>query len=378
MKQERDKSATNELNTLAADVVRLSRLLTREREGLPAAYLRDEGLRKAYRSYFLPANLFKVHRPLQDLSLHPQNLFSRKTLRVLDIGAGPGTASLGMLDFFSQRKQRPALEFTIVDQVMENLREAEELFGMHRSKRSCEASLKTVHADIAGMERTVQGYFDVVLFSNVLNELFACDEARIGKRVTLLQRILGRFLADSGSCIIIEPALRETSRDLLQVRDSIAEPGLHVYSPCLGKGKCPALVNPRDWCHEDIPWEPPALVQEIDKLIGLRKDSLKFSYLVLRKDVLSLADVCGPHVFRVVSEPLVSKGKIEFYLCRAGERKLVTRLDKDAAPGNHVFENMKRGFVVRFEKLMDEEKRFKVGKDTTAALGMPAGKDDGR
>ena len=363
-----DTITKNGLHFLAADVVRLSRLLTRERDGLPAAYLKDEGLRKAYRAYFLPANLSKIHRPLRDLGLHPQNLFSRKKLRVLDIGAGPGTASLGMLDFFSGQEHGPALEFLIVDQVMENLQEAEELFRVRRSTHSREASMRTIHADIAGMERTVQGHFDVVILSNVLNEVFAHDEARTLKRVTLLQRILEKFLADNGSCIIIEPALRETSRELLLVRDGMLDLGLHVYSPCFGRGKCPALVNPKDWCHEDIPWGPPALVQEIDKLIGLRKDSLKFTYLVLRKDGLSLADVCGPDAFRVVSEPLVSKGKVEFYLCRAGERKLVIRQDKDATPGNRVLTDMKRGAVVRFEKLMDEGKRFKVGKDTTVLL----------
>jgi ribosomal protein RSM22 (predicted rRNA methylase) len=182
--------------------------------------------------------------------------------------------------------------------------------------------------------------------------------------VDILKTILKRHLADDGSCIIIEPALRETSREMLEVRDNMLEQGLHVYSPCLTNGPCPALVNPKDWCHEELPWEPPLLVKEIDRLTGLRKDALKFSYLVLRKDNLSLSDVRGPNVFRVVSEPLVSKGKIEFYLCGAGERKLVTRLDKDKTTRNQAFGNLQRGDLVGFEKLIDERKRLKIGKET--------------
>ena len=116
------------------------------------------------------------------------------------------------------------------------------------------------------------------------------------------------------------------------------------------------------------PGDPPTLVKEIDKLTGLRKDSLKFSYLVIRKDRFSLSDVCGPNVFRVVSEPLVSKGKIEFYLCGAGERKLVMRQDKDATPGNESFGSMQRGSLVSFERLVDDGKRFKIGKETAVTV----------
>jgi ribosomal protein RSM22 (predicted rRNA methylase) len=358
----------NELRALASDVVRLSRLLTREREVLPEAYLKDGGLRKAYRAYFLPANLSKIHKPLQELLLHPRGLFSKEKIRILDIGAGPGTAVLGTLEFFSRRKQKPVLAFTAVDQVLGNLKEAEELFLFTRNKHALDASLKTIQADIGSVERFVHGHFDMIILSNVLNELFVHDEKRIATRVEFLDSILKRFLADDGSCIIIEPALRETSRDVLEVRDGILGLGFNVYSPCLGGVQCPALANIRDWCHEDIPWEPPLRVQEIDKLTGLRKDSLKFSYLVLRRDALSLADICGPSAFRVVSEPLVSKGKVEFYLCAGGERKLVTRLDKDSTDRNHDFRRLKRGDVVDIEELKDEGKRFRVGKDTTVKL----------
>jgi ribosomal protein RSM22 (predicted rRNA methylase) len=360
----------DELLSLAADVARISTLLTREREGLPAAYLKDEGLRKAYGAYFLPSNLAKIHKPLQELYVHPRGLLAKAKLRVLDIGAGPGTASLGMLTFFSQRERMPHLEFTAVDQVSGNLKMAEELFRSAVQSHPIEASLKTVLSGIAGLDHYLSGQYDVIILSNVLNELFSRDEARIEKRAGMLNDILKKSLVDDGCCIVIEPALRETTREMLDVRKGILEEGLHVYSPCLFSGTCPALVNPKDWCHEDIPWDPPPLIKKIDNLTRLRKDALKFSYLVLRKDRFSLADVCGLNSFRVVSEPLVSKGKVEFYICGAGERKIVARLDKDATPGNEPFRDLQRGSVVNFERLIDEGKRFKVGKETAVT---PAG-----
>jgi ribosomal protein RSM22 (predicted rRNA methylase) len=180
--------------------------------------------------------------------------------------------------------------------------------------------------------------------------------------------IMTRLLADDGSLIIIEPALRETSREMLEVRDRMQGEGFHVYAPCLCRGKCPALANPKDWCHEDIPWDPPAVIKELDRLTGLRKDSLKFSWLILRKDSRSLCDVHGKDVFRVVSEPLVSKGKREFYLCGSEGRRLVTRLDKDETAQNQAFGKINRGSVVHFEGLVNEGKRYKVGKGTGVSV----------
>ncbi len=355
-----------ELKSLASVVSRLSALLTKDRENLPVAYLKDPELRNAYIRYFLPANMKKVHLPLTDLSLNPASLPGAR-LRVLDLGCGPGTALLGVLSFFAQRPQRPSLACVAVDRVGENLRAAEDVFNSYTNSNSLDASIKTVRADI-GTEYAVEGLFDLILFSNVLNELYPFDEDRIERRASLVKAVMTRHLADTGSCIIIEPALRTTSREMLEIRDNILGQGAHIYSPCLAHGKCPALANPRDWCHEDIAWDPPAVIKEIDSLTGLRKDSLKFSYLVLRKDRLSLADILGHHSFRVVSEPLVSKGKLEIFICGAPGRKLVTRLDKDKSPENQFFDVLKRGAIAGFAGLIDEGTRFKIEQGTKVII----------
>src|SRR3990172_3757591 len=117
------KLSPDELKALAADVARLSSLLTRERENLPDAYLKDKRLRQAYLLYFVPSNLAKIHLPLRELSLHPKGILSRERLRFLDIGSGPGTALLGVLEFFSQQEKRPLIQCTAIDQVGENLKD---------------------------------------------------------------------------------------------------------------------------------------------------------------------------------------------------------------------------------------------------------------
>ena len=72
--------------------------------------------------------------------------------------------------------------------------------------------------------------------------------------------------------------------------------------------------------------------------------------------------------FRVVSEPLVSKGKAEYYVCGAAGRKLITRLDKDTSPQNHAYSGLRRGDIVAFDGLRDEGKRFKVEKGTRVII----------
>ena len=353
-----------ELKALAANVARLSGLLTRERETLPAEYLKDEGLRRAYVLYFLLSNLYKIHIPLRELSLHPSNLLSKERLRILDIGSGPGTAILGIMDFFSAKEKRPVLEFTAIDHVKENLRDSEALFGLLRERVSMAATLKTIKSSVEMVASFPKGPYDIIVLSNILNEVAHSDEDRTSKRVAILKTVISDLLAADGSCIIIEPALRQTSRDMLEVRDGLLDEGFCIYSPCLMGEKCPALQNPKDWCHEDIPWEFPEIIREVDGLIGLRKDSLKFSYLVIRKDGLSIKDIYGDSSFRVVSESLVSKGKVEFYVCGKEGRRLVTRLDKDKGIKNKAFEDLRRGDMVGFEAVIDEGKRLRVGKDT--------------
>lgn len=365
------KADSPELKALARDVIRLSNLFTREREKLPPGYLTDEGLRRAYIHYFLPANINKIHTPLQELSLHSENLLLKERLKILDLGCGPGTAILGMLEYFSSRREahRPLLDFTAVDVVQENLSETITQFTHLTRRIPMKASLITSKGTV---ERFLtrcrdKNSYDIIVMLNLLSELFPGDPQGISKRIQLLKRIMDKLLTREGSLILIEPALRETSRGLLMIRDGLLHEGLHLYAPCLTEGPCPALTHPKDWCHADVPWKPPELVKDIDRLTGLRKDSLKFSYMIFQKERASLTDQYGDS-YRVVSEPLVSKGKMEFYVCGREGRRLVTRLNKDHSGANKTFEELKRWDIVQFTGIADKSGRMRVLKESGVTL----------
>ena len=224
--------------------------------------------------------------------------------------------------------------------------------------------MSTIHSPLEQLRLPQGKRYDIIILSNSLNEIVRESENRAGDRATMLKELLTAHMAKDGCCIIIEPALRETSRELLQVRDLMMQDGFGIYSPCLCAAPCPALEHPKDWCHEEIPWDPPKVIQELDHLMGLKKDSLKFSYLVIRQDGHRLSDLLPDGSWRVVSEPLPSKGKLEFYVCGQGGRKIAMRLDRDRSAGNAAFDTLGRGSLVAFEETRDQGERFRVLKES--------------
>jgi hypothetical protein len=180
----------------------------------------------------------------------------------------------------------------------------------------------------------------------VLNELFVHATDPLERRATLISVLLDR-LDPAGALIIIEPALRQTSRDLHALRDVLLTQDLcGVYSPCLHEHPCPALLKKEDWCHEERLWRPPPWIEVIDGVVGLIKDALKFSYVILRRDGRTIVPREGA-AFRVVSELRVMKGDVRAWLCSAQGRSDIGRLDRERSDLNQGVDGWHRGAIVR-------------------------------
>ncbi len=136
----------------------------------------------------------------------------------------------------------------------------------------------------------------------------------------------------------------------MRLRDEVvAGDELNVLAPCLGSRKCKMLEsNHRDWCHMYIDWKTPDVISRIDTLIGNRKTYLKFSYLILGTKKAAPIHKCAANVYRTVSAPMRSKGKLELLLCGDGGIVRVTRQDKDATSKNFDAGNIGRGILVEF------------------------------
>jgi len=377
--------ANSQLEEISRAVARLSELYTHDRADLRHNLLQEPDLRLAYLAYFLPSNFLKINAILHEIWLHPEvkRLFPER-LRILDLGCGPGTQLLGCLDFLSQQLSPEGIECVGVDSLESNLQDTRYLFDSFAAELSASTvvtgstlertnapalvdrtrwSLETYRADVSRPLKLQAGSpFDFIIMGNVLNELFTGDDRRIEKRSRRIAALIHDWLAPNGFLILMEPALRETSRELLCVRDRLLDMlPLAVYSPCVHSQPCPAVAPgcTSDWCHEDHAWQTPSWIRQIDERTGLRKSSLKYSYVVFNRMGLSIRDAAldvarsnrqavpaDNQVWRVVSETLEERGKAVAYLCGAEGRFRVTRLNKHASPANADFTSLNRGQVV--------------------------------
>ena len=367
----------------ASAVAELSRLFTKARDALGTDYLSDPALAAAYLTYFFPVNLSKIQVLLDEL---PEDWYLSAgggPLRILDLGAGPGTGALAVLDWLNQHHpdQLERLTVVAVDASAEALRQARRLWTAYSGPLGMSATNLAVHeGDLTDPKNKrwrdhvgQRGPYDLIVVANCLNELCCRMKHSSNDSSELLADALTR-LAPHGTLMIVEPALRETSRALHQLRDQLlAENRCTVYSPCLHDKNCPALLDPDDWCHEERAWEPPVMIQQIDREVGFIKDALKFSYLLLRTDGRTIAHR-GSDTFRMVSELRKLKGDTRAWLCNELGRSEVGRLDRARSDSNAAWDRCQRGTIVRIEgvKRKEDAKLCRVPPEGIVQIVRPA------
>lgn len=342
---------------LVAAVAELWKLFTKERSKLGQSYLDQPHLRAAYLQYYLPVNAAKVQFVLRELPPVPMPSFGQP-FRVLDVGAGPGTASLAVLDWAQSAGLLPQqLYVTALDHSRKTLDLAANLWRAMLAQGSDAGAQfipETVNleraAEVQRWRERAGGPFNLIVIANSLNEWFLGDRDPVGRRAKIVAQIMDA-LASDGSLVIVEPALRESSRALHALRDRLLEQQrCTVYSPCLHEAACPALLHLEDWCHEERAWAAPPHIQELDQHLGFIKDAVKFSYLVLRKDGATIVPR-NPELLRIVSEQRPFKGELRMWACGEGGRREIGRLDKERSASNAVFDACQRGTILQCEKM---------------------------
>jgi hypothetical protein len=313
-----------ERKLLGRAIERLSMGLTRDRGLVGQRYLDDPTMLAGYLLFYWPISYGQTRRLLRELP--------RKPGISLDLGSGAGPASFALLDAGATRvsaadRSGPALGLA--------------------------AKLATLSGAVLNTQRwqpetpLPSGKYGVIVAQHLLNELWRGDEA-LERRAALCRDLLGR-LEPHGTLLLVEPALRDTSRELLQLRDVLVGEGVAVRAPCLYRGACQALDRPSDWCHAERDWTPPPMVLELAHAAGLRKERLKMSYLMLAPAGEPWAEPPPGRLFRIVSEPLQGKGRRRYMACGPEGRMGLALQDKHVTDANQHFHDLARGEVVRIE-----------------------------
>ncbi len=195
------------------------------RDGGGSGTIRTEADAIAYALARMPATYAAVAASLNALAeIRPD--FSPQTL--LDVGAGPGTAS------FAAREAFPSLaRLALLDRNNALRALALELAGNDAGPReltytSGEARAALSQADAA----------DLVIASYVIGEL---NEADRGEIIALM------WNKASDTLVIVEPGTPAGYARIIAARQQLIACGAHVAAPCPHDLPCP--LAPPDWCH---------------------------------------------------------------------------------------------------------------------------------
>lgn len=253
----------------------------------------DEAKRLAYLGARMPATYAAVHKALEQVPFPVESL--------LDLGAGPGTASWAATQTLPQLKQ-----ITLIELHPEAI-----ALGQNLASFSSHPALKEatwLHQPLSGPLPTA----DAAILSYVLNEIDhpAGLVERCWERVSLL--------------VIVEPGTPKGFGLIRKVREQLIGLGAHLISPCPHALACP--MQGGDWCHFSARVERTRLHRYL-KGGSLGYEDEKFSYVIAAK--APGAAFAG----RIVRPPLKQSGHVRLTLCAQSgqiEEKVITRRDKEA------------------------------------------------
>ncbi|HJJ35820.1 MAG TPA: class I SAM-dependent methyltransferase [Methanocorpusculum sp.] len=232
----------------------------------------------SYMAYQMPGYVYEIAEYL--LSLISAGLV-RKHIRVLDLGAGPGTASAAVLLILSAFPELSA-EICAVE-VTDTHREAYAYLIPELAQKLGSSSMVEKPQSMNIMETLPEGEYDLIICANVLNEL----PLDTSGKASLLQRIAGHLVTD-GSLLVFEPADLENATVLRDVSREAKAGGLTVYDPCNDLRGVACRVSPC-WSfrtYENIRATPlmKALAADNEEAYRFINTDVKFAYAVFRTD----------------------------------------------------------------------------------------------
>jgi ribosomal protein RSM22 (predicted rRNA methylase) len=215
---------------------------------------------------------------------------------LLDLGAGPGTASLAAKDVFLQLDK-----LTLVDKDQQFRSIALEL-------------LPSIQYALDDLTHFVsEARHDLVLCSYVLNEL---NDAAATKLVMNAWQATQQFL------VLIEPGTPAGYTVLKNVRQQLMDEGAYVVAPCTHHQACPLTGN--DWCHFSAHVDRSSY-HRLAKDAALSYEHEKYSYMIFSRQAVDRP------LYRVIKRPMQRSGHVIFDLCGDSgvHRSTVSKKQKD-------------------------------------------------
>ncbi|MGA0133460.1 MAG: methyltransferase [Opitutales bacterium] len=304
------------IDSLAPHVARLSDLFTTARpEGGYPDYFSDPSLLSAYGVFFLPQGWTRAAVALrQCIELRGWRPPSR-TLRVMDIGCGPGSCGVAA----AWHLRSVGVEHVMLTGVDRSPAALAAFDAFARSVLGEGASVETRITDVSDVTAWPDESPDLIVAGFVLNELACADE----RRATEWIRLACTRLAPGGLLLVLEPALRFAAERLLRASDQVAAQGPFVrIAPQLDALPSPLLASGRDhWEHESAPWTAPASTELVNRRLHRDLREVRFSFAAFVNGTPALSPPDGSA--RIVSDIQIIKGLVRFIAVRKGVEQQV-------------------------------------------------------
>ena len=271
------------------------------RDGGGSGAIRSEADALAYALARMPATYAAVVASLNALcEIAPD--FAPHSL--LDVGAGPGTASWAAaatfpsLQSFALLDANAALRALALDLAKTSTRLGDLKY------RSGEALAALADTEAA----------DLVIASYLIGELDDAQRPKLAERLWSKTR---------GTLLVVEPGTPAGYARIIAFRQQLIAAGAHVAAPCPHDGRCP-LTAP-DWCHFTQRLARSRAHKQV-KGAELPFEDEKFCYLALTRTPVALRPS------RVLAQPHLGKAEVTAKLCTPDGLKSekVPRRDKTA------------------------------------------------
>jgi len=268
------------------------------RDGGGSGGITSEADALAYALVRMPATYAAVIASLNALGeIRPE--FAPASL--LDVGAGPGTATWAAAEAFSSLRH-----FTLLD-----ANGALRALALDLGRGSARIGDMTYQRGEARAALTDAKAADLVIASYMIGEL---DDA---ERKTLADLMWAKT---RDTLLVVEPGTPAGYAGIIALRQQLIASGAHVAAPCPHDGACP-LTAP-DWCHFTQRL-PRSRAHKQLKSAELPFEDEKFSYVALTRAP------AARHPARVLAQPVVSKVEVTAKLCTA-EGLVIARIPRRA------------------------------------------------
>src|ERR1700681_2265964 len=252
----------------------------------------------AYALVRMPATYAAVTASLNALcEITPQ--FAPASL--LDVGAGPGTATWAAAEAFASLKN-----FTLLD-----ANPALRALGLDLARDHLRLRAMTYHRGEARAALADAEAADLVVANYMIGEINDPEREALAELMWAKTR---------DTLLVVEPGTPAGYAGIIALRKQLIASGAHVAAPCPHDGACP-LAAP-DWCHFTQRL-PRSRAHKQLKSAELPYEDEKFAYVALTRAPVAR------HPARVLAQPDVNKVEVTAKLCTA-EGLVIARIPRRA------------------------------------------------